>query len=296
MILYDKISFKTLYVEKISPLYTSLKVAFLTAFIVTVMQWVSFLALWNVRHVHAENTNSEVFYSGEGSDYASVGVALSTRVGTKFQDKRTSSFSSSQSFYREISSIGASPEENRAIRADMISQNMLIINEYLNLSRTNTKDLLKWSQDRRSTLESFISQLEMRYKSSALSIGSLEKQKALIVERINIIDWQIEQVKSRMETDFSAWDANATLNDVDDYFALRAEYTEAFTDVVFINQFLKQHEFLNEYNIGILDTLINNKEAIINESFIVIPDSWDQYLRPLELLFDEAEIKEQQSN
>jgi hypothetical protein len=40
-----------------------------------------------------------------------------------------------------------------------------------------------------------------------------------------------------------------------------------------------------------LDTLINNKEAIINQSYVVIPDSWSQYLRPLELIFDEAEIK-----
>jgi hypothetical protein len=60
---------------------------------------------------------------------------------------------------------------------------------------------------------------------------------------------------------------------------------------VFINQFIKQHAFLNNYNKWILDTLINNKEAIINQSYVVIPDSGDQYLRPLELIFDEAEIK-----
>ena len=282
--------------EQISLLQNSIKVICLTALIVSIMQGITFLTLWDNQQLYASNTNSEVFYSAESSDYASVWVALSTRVGTKFQNKQNSGFTSSQSFYREISSVGSSPEENRAIRSDMISQNMLIINEYLNLSRTNIKDLLKWSQDRRSTLESFISQLEMRYKSSALSIWSLEKQKILLVERIWIIDWQIEQIKTKMEDDFAAWNAEATLRDVDDYFALRSEYTEAFTDVVFINQFLKQHQFLNEYNTWILDTLINNKEAIINESFVVIPDSGDQYLRPLELLFDEAEIKAKQNN
>lgn len=131
----------------------------------------------------------------------------------------------------------------------------------------------------------------MRYKSSALSISSLEKQKNLLLENIRSIESRIEQVKTNMEQDFSQSKVDETLEDVDDYFALRAEYTEAFTDIVFINQFLKQHTFLNEYNTWILDTLINNKEAIINQSYVVIPDSGDEYLRPLELIFDEAEIK-----
>lgn len=173
----------------------------------------------------------------------------------------------------------------------MLAQNMLIIQEYLNLSRTNVKDLLQWTKNRQATLESFISQLEMRYKSSVLSISSLEKQKVLLLQHIENLEVQIEQVKASMESNFSAGDANATLWDVDNYFALRAEYTEAFTDIVFINQFLKQHAFLNEYNVWVLDTLINNKEAIVNQSFVVIPDTWDEYLRPLELIFDEAEIK-----
>ena len=237
------------------------------------------------------NTNSERFQSASSSDFGSIGVAISTRIGTKFQEKSTANFSGTQSFYREISSIWKSPSENRSLRSDMLAQNMLIIQEYLNLSRTNVKDLLQWTKNRQATLESFISQLEMRYKSSVLSISSLEKQKVLLLQHIENLEVQIEQVKASMESNFSAGDANATLWDVDNYFALRAEYTEAFTDIVFINQFLKQHAFLNEYNVWVLDTLINNKEAIVNQSFVVIPDTWDEYLRPLELIFDEAEIK-----
>ncbi len=272
-------------------LHSFLKIGLLTSLIVCLSQFYFIVANGQWESVIAQNTNSQSFQSAWSSNYGSIGVALSTRIGIRLQQKSNFNSSSSQSFYREISWVGTSPSENRAIRSDMIKQNMLIIEEYLNLSRTNIKDLLKWSQNRKSTLESFISQLEMRYKSAALSITSLEKQKVLLLEHINTLETQIEQAKTNMERHFSQGEADATLEDVDDYFALRAEYTEAFTDIVFINQFLKQHIFLNNYNTWILDTLINNKEAIANQSYVVIPDSWSEYLRPLELLFDEAEIK-----
>jgi hypothetical protein len=154
--------------------------------------------------------------------------------------------------------------------------------------------MLDSAPNRRKTLENFISQLELRYKNSALSIESLQKQKDLHLANLTSIENKIAQVKLSMESHFAQSQATNTLEDVDDYLLLREEYTESFTDVVFINQFLKQHAFLNNYNKGILDTLINNKEAIINQSYVVIPDSGDQYLRPLELLFDEADIKAKQ--
>ena len=271
--------------------YSFLRVFSLSLAMICITQGYSLLFAENSSSKNIQNENAEIFQSAKSSDFGSIGVAISTRIWSQFQQKNQTSFWNTQSFYREISSVGKSPQENRAIRSDMIQQNMIIIEEYLNLSRTNVKDLLKWSKNRSSTLTGFISQLEMRYKNSALSISALQKQKTLLLGRIEVLETQIEQVKTRMETNFSEWQSEATLKNVDDYFVLRAEYTEAFTDIVFINQFLKQHAFLNEYNVWVLDTLINNKEAIINQSYVVIPDSGSEFLRPLELLFDEAEIK-----
>lgn len=76
-----------------------------------------------------------------------------------------------------------------------------------------------------------------------------------------------------MEKNFSASDPDATIANVERYFELRQKYTEAFTDIVFINQFIKQYSFLNNYNKLLLDTLINNKEPLINGTSVVIPNS-----------------------
>ena len=234
-------------------------------------------------------TNNTSFSSAYVSNYATVWVALSTRVGIGFTGGNTSY--SANSFYKDVSFIGASSIEKKSIRKDLISSNMIILSEYLNLSRSDIKSLLDSSSNREKTLEWFISQLEFRYKNSALSIQSLETQKTQLVRYIDELDTKIQEVKTQMENDFSAGKVDATVSNVDTYFELREEYTQTFTDIVFINQFIKQHTFLNTYNTGILDTLINNKTAIINQTYVVIPDSGDQYLRPLELIFDEADIK-----
>jgi len=239
--------------------------------------------------VSQRSENTEVFQSAYAANFWLTSVALSTRIGTNFRETQNSS--PLTGYFKEISFIWESDSERSTLRSNMIRENMLIIREYLNLSRTDIKGVLDSSENRENTLESLISQLELRFKNSALSIWSLEKLKALHITELDALDTQIESIKAEMEQNFSDSKPNATLEKLDEYYVARGLYTEHFTDIVFINQFLAQHSFLNNYNKGILDTLINNKEAIINESFVVIPDSGDQYLRPLELLFEEADFK-----
>jgi hypothetical protein len=40
-----------------------------------------------------------------------------------------------------------------------------------------------------------------------------------------------------------------------------------------------------------LDTLINNKDALIKDAYVVIPDSWTQLLKKFDLIYDEKTLK-----
>lgn len=179
----------------------------------------------------------------------------------------------SSNFYKSISFLGVSDEQRKAIRKNMISENMILVREYYNLSANNIVELLKTSTDRRSTLESFMSQLSLRFNNANLSIASLETQKSELVGYLDELSAQIDATKEVMEENFSNNLVDPTLSNVDTYFELRDEYTQTFTDIVFINQFLAQYSFLNAYNTNTLDTLTNNKDAIINQTYVVIPDS-----------------------
>lgn len=236
--------------------------------------------------------NKQKFQSAYVSNYAAVGVALSTRIGIAFSEK--GSGYSGGWHYRQVVNLWNTKSEKKAVRKNLISQNMILVREYLNLSKSNIVDLLKTSDNRRKTLEGFINQLQYRKKNATLSIQSLESQKEELLKKLSAISAQIEATKKQMEKHFSENNPAATNTDVDTYFALRADYTETFTDIVFINQFLKQYSFLNSYNAGILNTLVTNKEAIINQTYVVIPESWSEYLKPLELIFSESELKNAQ--
>jgi len=54
---------------------------------------------------------------------------------------------------------------------------------------------------------------------------------------------------------------------------LKQENTNALTYIIFINKFLNYYVILNEYNKKVLDTLINNKEILIKNTQLVIPDT-----------------------
>jgi len=98
-----------------------------------------------------------------------------------------------------------------------------------------------------------------------------------------------------MNADFAAFDEDSSAKNAENYLELKKEYQANYIDIIFINQFLKQYVFLNEYNKKLLDTLINNKEALINQSFVVIPDSGDEFLKYFHLIYDEEEYKSLQT-
>lgn len=234
-------------------------------------------------------TNATRFQSAHSEEYLNISAAISTRIGIGYSEASWANLTNS--FYSQRESIWETIEEKSQIRQQMLTQNMLIIGEYLNLSRTDIKSLLNWSSDRKKTLESFINQLELRQKNSQISLESLQNQKDRLLAYLETLDGAIETTKWNMEREFSAGKPQETLETVDNYFELRDLYTITFTDIVFINQFIKQHDFLIRYNIWLLNTLKTNKQAIIDQSYVVIPSTWSEYLRPLELLFDESEVE-----
>ncbi|MDR2640454.1 MAG: hypothetical protein LBC61_03960 [Candidatus Peribacteria bacterium] len=84
---------------------------------------------------------------------------------------------------------------------------------------------------------------------------------------------QIEKLKSKINSDFLKNDSTASSENIEKYLELKSKYNYAVVYIVYINQFLTDYNRLNEYNKKLLDVLINNKEAIIKEAFVVIPDT-----------------------
>jgi len=84
---------------------------------------------------------------------------------------------------------------------------------------------------------------------------------------------QTEILKTKINSDYQKRDAEASKENINNYLEQKNKYNYARTYVIYINQFLREYSLLNDYNKKLLDTLINNKNAIIKEAYVVIPDT-----------------------
>ena len=259
------------------------------------------LSVWNHYYVNwfqktsyiQENDsleNSVNFQKVNNSAMASISVAITTNIGTSH--KLLNSLPAS--IYKDIMSIEDAMFDKQKAKDEIIAKNMIATQEYRNVLQTSIKNLIWNSINKQELLEAYISQLEFRYESAVNNYNNLIKQRELFLVSMAEADNEIEKIKVKIETDFNANDADESLENIDKYLEEKTRYYFANTYIVYINQFLWEYQYLNAYNKNLLDVLINNKDAILKDAYIIIPDNgWIEALKALDLLFEEADFKNQ---
>ncbi|MDD4151348.1 MAG: hypothetical protein PHR68_01925 [Candidatus Gracilibacteria bacterium] len=280
-------------------LYYFLKITGLTFFILIIINLgyyfvgnADFNNLFNntTKKVDITNQNDKNFVSvGSNKIVASVGVAISTNIGTGLKQVTETPAKA----YQDVMDISYILANKQVARDKIISQNMLLLNEYLNILKTDFKTMLNQSNDREKTLDSYISQLEFRYTNSVGYIQTLKNQRSILVTSANQSNTKVESNKTKMGNDFKIFDSQAVITDVDNYLEAKDEYTYSKTYIVFIDKFITYYSLLNSYNKKLLDTLINNRDLIIKNSQLVIPDSGTDLLKKLDLIYTEADYKKE---
>ena len=78
------------------------------------------------------------------------------------------------------------------------------------------------------------------------------------------------------------------------YLAEKQKNIYASTYLVFLGKFISTYQIMNAYNKTLLDTLINNREALMKNVTVVLPDSGTNLMKQLNLIKTEAEWKARQ--
>ena len=215
-------------------------------------------------------------------------VAISTNVWTRFKQINELPVT----IYKEVMSFEKALWNNDLAKTELIWNNMLAVQEYRNILQTSIKKLLSNSSDRQSILEAYIGQLEYRYEKWIDHGKTLLNQREILAQAMEKSSAELEQLKQKIDNDFKNNDAQESLKNIDELLEIKRRYYFAKTYIVFINQFLKKYLLFNKYNKILLDLLINNKEALIKDASVVIPNNgWIGSLKSFWLLFDEADIK-----
>jgi len=257
-------------------------------FVIVFNIWYNFLnANWVTKKDAIKVENTTTFKKINNSSVWKTGVAISTNMWIRYTQRKENS----ATIYKDIFSISEILSNKETANRELIWSNMITLDEYRNILKTNVKQLLDSSYDKPRILNAFIEQLEFRYVLSAKNIKRLNEQKTVFLNNMDSSNKKIETLKIKIAKDFENNNSVWSLENINTYLKLKEEFYYSRTYIVYINHFLNEYVSLNNYNKKLLDTLINNKDALIKDAFVVIPDSWAELLKSFNLIYDENEIK-----
>lgn len=174
----------------------------------------------------------------------------------------------------------------------LIATHMRAISSYLNILKTDIRTLLDESNDRKNTLDEHIELLKTSYirtseRALILSEQSRELQSILWEAQI-----QTANAKKAMEEWYKSFETTGIESTIESYVESKKTESQARVYLAYVERFQRAYGILQGQNKKILDTLINNRAALISQSVVVIPDSGSELLKKLNLVVSEADYKE----
>ncbi|MDD5376862.1 MAG: hypothetical protein PHH16_01970 [Candidatus Gracilibacteria bacterium] len=219
-----------------------------------------------------------------------TGIAIAMNIGLHEKEKQDTPVN----LYGEVMPVGEMLADVGVGQKKLISSNMVASSEYLNILKTDVNKLLDSANDREAMLESFLDQLKYRYTSTNSYLSTLSGQVKELQGTVATSNQSIETIKTAMTAAYKNLDYDKTEELLTRYLAEKQKNTYATTYLVFLGKFISTYQTMNAYNKVLLDTLINNKEALVKNVTVVLPDSGTTLMKQLNLVKTEAEWKARQ--
>ncbi|MCP4522992.1 MAG: hypothetical protein GY828_02110 [Candidatus Gracilibacteria bacterium] len=235
-----------------------------------------------------KNTNIQNFKKANNSTLGNISVAISTNIGTSHKLMNTLPVT----LYKEVLSIEEVFYNKEKAKDEIIGENMLTIMEYRNVLKTSVEKILGKSINKEEFLDAYIAQLEFRYENAIQHQKRLLSQREIFLTTLGEADIEMQRLREKIQLDFSTYNQEESLKNIDDFLAEKQKHYYANTYIVYIDQLLGQYSQLNSKNKAVLDILINNKTFIIKGVPLVIPNNGGlEALKSLELIFEEEDYK-----
>lgn len=232
-----------------------------------------------------EDENNKIYKNINNKEIWKIWVAVSVNIWTSYKNKKEITDNIHNSIF-SVSDIESQKNEKW-----FLWENMFILDEYRNILKSDFNNILKWTSNKSDMLEAIIDQLEYRYSISVEQMKELEDLSNGYKTKMGLANSEIEVLKQKISNDYNNRNAVESENNIKKYVEIKDKYYNSKINIVYIYQFIKEYSLLNNYNKLLLDTLINNKEALIKETYVVIPDSGANLLKKFDLLYTEEEIK-----
>jgi hypothetical protein len=213
-------------------------------------------------------------------------VALSLNVGLS----KTVKDGAPVRLFSDVIPLSSILADKTTGRDKIIASHMIAAQEYINVLQMDVGKTLDQSVDRGAMLESIIDGLKYRGNKTNEYLSSLVSQRAELQSALDASTKNINTLKSQLSASYQKMDYDGTQTSLDAYLVEKNNEIYARSYIVFLDKFSAMYTSLNAYNRKLLDTLTNNKEALIKNVTVVMPDSGDEFLNKLELLKQEGDL------
>jgi len=225
---------------------------------------------------------------------SNVAVAISTNIWIKLYEKNNKI--SISNIYNTIFSADEVIKNTKTVKENILWKNMLFIKEYYIFIKTDFNKILKNSKNKENTLNSILSQLKLRLNTANKNVHYLLSQKQLLISKYDKIQTNINSIKSNIRYNYKNNNLEQLYLNMDDYYKEKLKLIILNTYILYINDFIKKYYILNEYNKILINVLELNKDAIIKNSYVVVPNKWQELLKKYELLITETEYKKKKQD
>ncbi len=238
-----------------------------------------------------QDTNDYNYVNIKIKPLASVATAISTNIWIQYLSNNNQNKTSY--LYNNLFSVKQVLNNSKNIKENILWKNMLFIKDYYNFIKSDFNKNISNSQNRKIALESILNQLEYRYTQANKNANFLLNQKKIIQDQYNKIEDSINQIKNKIKFNYTNNNLEELYSNMDDYYQLKQKETILKTYILYIDDFLKKYLVLNKYNKILINTLKINKDIIIKNSYLVIPDSWTAILKEYKLLITQEQYNKQ---
>lgn len=187
-----------------------------------------------------------------------------------------------------ISEVLANPKDGER---RLIASNMLSMQSYLNVLKVDIVSLLDETDNRTQTLDEHIDILKSYYIRTSERTTLLAEQSRDLIVILTAASQATEAAKRAMEEKYKAFEYEGVDTVISDYIAAKNEENRARVYLAYIERFQRWYGILQGQNKKILDTIINNREALIQKTIVVIPDSGSDLLKKMNLIITESDFK-----
>jgi hypothetical protein len=231
--------------------------------------------------------NEQSFKRSDTPYLGNTAVALSLNVGLSKLERDATPVR----LFEEVIPLSSILADKTTGRDKIIASHMIAAQEYMNVLQTDVNKTLDQSRDRQAMLESIIDGLKFRGKKTNEYLTNLASQRTDLQAALTAATARIATLKIELSASYAKMDYDGTQRALDEYIVQKDKETYARSYLIFLDKFAATYTSLNSYNRKLLDTLVANREALIKNVTVVLPDSGNEFVKKLELLRTEAEVR-----